>query len=145
MEIDAGGRGIRTLSRTPALSGTDITLALDIRLQEVAEAAFGERRGALVAIEPGTGGVLAFVSMPGFDPNLFVEGIDSQSWAELNSSGDRPLNNRAIAGLYPPGSTFKPFLALAALETGKRKTSQTISDPGYFDFGGRRFRDDIRP
>ena len=142
VEIDAGGRGIRTLSRTPALSGNDITLALDIRLQEVAEAAFGERRGALVAIEPGTGGVLAFVSMPGFDPNLFVEGIDSQSWAELNSSADRPLNNRAIAGLYPPGSTFKPFLALAALETGKRKTSQTISDPGYFDFGGRRFRDD---
>lgn len=142
VEIDAGGRGIRTLSRTPALSGNDITLALDIRLQEVAEAAFGERRGALVAIEPGTGGVLAFVSMPGFDPNLFVEGIDSQSWAELNSSVDRPLNNRAISGLYPPGSTFKPFLALAALEIGKRKTSQTISDPGYFDFGGRRFRDD---
>lgn len=142
VEIDAGGRGIRTLSRTPAQSGNDITLALDIKLQEVAEAAFGERRGAMVAIEPGTGGVLAFVSMPGFDPNLFVEGIDPQSWSELNNSSDRPLNNRAITGLYPPGSTFKPFLALAALELGKRKPGQTISDPGYFEFGGRRFRDD---
>ncbi len=142
VEIDAGGRGIRTLSRTPAQSGNDITLALDIKLQEVAEAAFGERRGALVAIEPGTGGVLAFVSMPGFDPNLFVEGIDPQSWSELNNSPDRPLNNRAITGLYPPGSTFKPFLALAALELGKRTPNQTISDPGFFEFGGRRFRDD---
>lgn len=142
VEIDAGGRGIRTLSRTPAQSGNDITLALDIKLQQVAEAAFGERRGALVAIEPGTGGVLALVSMPGFDPNLFVEGIDPQSWAELNNSPDRPLNNRAITGLYPPGSTFKPFLALAALELGRRTTGQAIADPGYFDFGGRRFRDD---
>ena len=142
VEIDAGGRGIRTLSRTPAQSGNDITLALDIKLQEIAENAFAGRRGALVAIEPGTGGVLAFVSKPGYDPNLFVEGIDPQSWAELNNSPDRPLNNRAIAGLYPPGSTFKPFLALAALESGKRKTSQAIFDPGHFDFGGRRFRDD---
>ncbi len=142
VEIDAGGRGIRTLSRTPAQSGNDITLALDIKLQEIAENAFAGRRGALVAIEPGTGGVLAFVSRPGFDPNLFVEGIDPQSWAELNNSPDRPLNNRAISGLYPPGSTFKPFLALAALESGKRKPAQAIFDPGHFDFGGRRFRDD---
>jgi penicillin-binding protein 2 len=142
VEIDAGGRGIRTLSRTPAQSGNDITLALDIKLQELAESAFGERRGALVALEPSTGGVLAFVSMPGFDPNLFVEGIDPQSWGELNNSPDRPLNNRAISGLYPPGSTFKPYLALAALELGKRRINQTIFDPGFFDFGGRRFRDD---
>jgi penicillin-binding protein 2 len=142
VEIDAGGRGIRTLSRTPAQSGNDITLALDIKLQEIVEAAFSGRRGALVAIEPNTGGVLALVSKPGFDPNLFVEGIDPQSWAELNNSPDRPLNNRAIAGLYPPGSTFKPYLALAALESGKRKTAQTIFDPGFFEFGGRRFRDD---
>ena len=142
VEIDAGGRGIRTLSRTPGLSGNDITLALDIKLQQIAETAFGERRGALVAIEPATGGVLAFVSKPGFDPNLFVEGIDPQSWSELNNSPDRPLTNRAINGQYPPGSTLKPFLALAALESGKRKTGQTIFDPGFFDFGGRRFRDD---
>ncbi len=142
VEIDAGGRGIRTLSRTPALAGNDITLALDIKLQQIAETAFGERRGALVALDPTTGGVLAFVSKPGFDPNLFVEGIDPQSWAELNNSPDRPLTNRAINGQYPPGSTFKPYLALAALEIGKRRPGQTIFDPGYFDFGGRRFRDD---
>jgi penicillin-binding protein 2 len=142
VEIDAAGRGIRTLARTPAQSGNNVTLTLDIKLQEVAESAFGERRGALVALEPATGGVLAFVSKPGFDPNLFVDGIDPQSWADLNNSPDRPLNNRAIAGLYPPGSTLKPYLALAALELGKRRSAQTIFDPGHFDFGGRRFRDD---
>jgi penicillin-binding protein 2 len=142
VEIDAAGRGIRTLARTPAQSGNNVTLTLDIKLQEIAETAFGDRRGALVAIEPSTGGVLAFVSKPGFDPNLFVDGIDPQSWAELNNSPDRPLNNRAIAGLYPPGSTLKPYLALAALELGKRRPAQTIFDPGHFDFGGRRFRDD---
>src|SRR6185312_7028959 len=118
VEIDAGGRGIRTLARTGAQPGNNVTLTLDIKLQEVAEAAFGERRGALVALDPSSGAVLAFVSKPGFDPNLFVDGIDPASWAELNNSPDRPLNNRAIAGLYPPGSTFKPYLALAALELG---------------------------
>jgi penicillin-binding protein 2 len=141
VEIDAAGRGIRTLARTPAQAGNNVTLTLDIKLQEVAEAAFGDRRGALVAIEPSTGGVLAFISKPGFDPNLFVDGIDPQSWAELNNSPDRPLNNRAIAGVYPPGSTFKPFMAMAALETGKRTFKSAIHDPGYFEFGGRRFRD----
>jgi penicillin-binding protein 2 len=142
VEIDAAGRGIRTLSRTPSQPGNNITLTLDMRLQQVAEIAFGERRGALVALDPNTGGVLALVSKPGFDPNLFVDGIDPQYWAELNGSIDKPLTNRAISGLYPPGSTFKPFLALAALETGKRKPSSALFDPGYFDFGGRRFRDD---
>src|SRR3954465_10835065 len=141
VEIDAAGRGIRTLSRTSSQPGNNITLTLDMRLQQVAEVAFGERRGALVAIDPANGGVLALVSKPGFDPNLFVDGIDPQYWAELNGSIDKPLNNRAISGLYPPGSTIKPYLALAALETGKRKPSNTIFDPGYFDFGGRRFRD----
>ena len=141
VEIDASGRGIRTLARTPAQAGNNITLTLDIKLQEVAEVAFGERRGALVAIEPSTGGVLALVSKPGFDPNLFVDGIDPQSWSELNNSPDRPLNNRAIAGVYPPGSTFKPFMAMAALELGKRNFKSAINDPGYFEFGGRRFRD----
>jgi penicillin-binding protein 2 len=141
VEIDAAGRGIRTLSRTPAQPGNDVTLSIDIRLQQVAERIFNGRRGALVAIEPGTGSVLAFVSSPGFDPNLFVEGIDAANWAELNNSPDRPLNNRAIAGVYPPGSTFKPYMALAALELGKRTPRSTISDPGYFEFGGRRFRD----
>jgi penicillin-binding protein 2 len=142
VEIDAAGRGIRTLSRTASQPGNNITLTLDMRLQQVAEIAFGERRGALVAIDPASGGILALVSKPGFDPNLFVDGIDPQYWAELNGSMDKPLNNRAISGLYPPGSTIKPYLALAALETGKRTTRATIFDPGYFDFGGRRFRDD---
>ena len=141
VEIDAGGRGIRTLARTPAQAGNNITLTLDIKLQEIAEAAFGERRGALVAIEPSSGGVLAFVSKPGFDPNLFVDGIDPASWTELNNSPDRPLTNRAISGIYPPGSTFKPFMAMAALELGKRHFKSAINDPGYFEFGGRRFRD----
>jgi penicillin-binding protein 2 len=141
VEIDAAGRGIRTLARTPAQAGNNVTLTLDIKLQEVAETTFGDRRGALVAIEPSTGGVLAFVSKPGFDPNLFVDGIDPASWAELNNSPDRPLTNRAIAGIYPPGSTFKPFMAMAALEMGKRTPKSAINDPGYFEFGGRRFRD----
>ncbi len=141
VEIDAGGRGIRTLSRTPSQAGNNLTLTLDIRLQQVVEEAFGGRRGALVAIEPNTGNILAFVSRPGFDPNLFVDGIDAQSWSELNNSPDRPLSNRAIAGVYPPGSTFKPFMALAALESGKRTPRSAISDPGYFVFGERRFRD----
>ena len=141
LEIDAAGRGVRSLSRTPAQAGNNVALTLDIRLQEIAERAFGERRGALVAIEPATGAVLAFVSRPGYDPNLFVDGIDPQSWEALMSSPDRPLNNRAIAGLYPPGSTFKPFMALAALELGKRTPASVIQDPGYFVFGDRRFRD----
>jgi penicillin-binding protein 2 len=141
VEIDAAGRGIRTLSSTNATSGNNVVLTLDMRLQRVAENAFGGRRGALVAIEPGTGAVLALASKPGFDLNLFVDGIDPQAWSELNSSPDRPLNNRAIAGVYPPGSTFKPFMALAALELGKRRPTSTINDPGYFVFGERRFRD----
>ena len=141
VEIDAAGRGIRTLSTTGAKAGNNVVLTLDMRLQRVAESAFGQRRGALVAIEPGSGAVLALVSKPGFDLNLFVDGIDPQYWAELNSNPDRPLNNRAIAGVYPPGSTFKPFMALAALEMGKRNYKSTINDPGFFIFGDRRFRD----
>jgi penicillin-binding protein 2 len=142
IEIDAAGRAVRTLSRTPAQPGDNVTLTIDMHLQQVAEKAFGDRDGALVALEPSTGAVLALVSRPGFDPNLFVDGIDPQSWDELNNSPDHPLTDRAIAGLYPPGSTFKPYLALAALEDGKRTEQQTILDPGYFMFGGRRFRDD---
>ena len=144
VETDAGGRIVKkNLPRsTPPISGNNLSLTLDIGLQEVAEGAFGENRGALVAIEPSTGGVLAFVSKPGFDPNLFIDGIDPASWDTLNNSPDRPLNNRALNGLYPPGSTFKPYMALAALELGKRTPSQTIFDPGYFVFGSNRFRDD---
>ncbi|MGV3628113.1 MAG: penicillin-binding protein 2 [Betaproteobacteria bacterium] len=142
VEVDSGGRAVRTLSRTPPVSGNNLVLNLDAKLQEVAYNAFGDRRGALVAIDPATGGILAFVSKPGFDPNLFVDGIDPQSWSELNGSPDKPLLNRASAGTYPPGSTFKPFMALAALFYGKRTPQQAISDPGYYIFGGHRFRDD---
>jgi len=142
VEVDSGGRAVRTLSRRPSVSGNNLVLNIDAGLQEVAYKAFGGRRGALVAIEPATGGILAFVSKPGFDPNLFVDGIDPQSWNELNSSKDKPLLNRASGGTYPPGSTFKPFMALAALFYGKRTPQQAIRDPGYFVFGGHRFRDD---
>jgi penicillin-binding protein 2 len=142
VEVDSGGRAVRSLSRTSPVSGSNLVLKLDARLQEVVFRAFGERRGALVAIEPATGGVLAFVSKPGFDPNLFVDGIDPQNWNELNTSPDKPMLNRAMNGTYPPGSTFKPFMALAALFLGKRTPSQAISDPGYFNFGGHHFRDD---
>ena len=142
VEIDAGGRAVRSLSRTPPVSGNNLTLTLDAKLQDITEKAFGDRRGALVAIEPSTGGILALVSTPTFDPNLFVDGIRSDDWDLLNNSPDRPMVNRALNGAYPPGSTFKPFMALAALETGKRTPNQTISDPGFFNFGGHTFRDD---
>jgi len=142
VEVDAGGRAVRQLRRTPPTSGNNLVLTLDRGLQAVAEAAFGDRRGALVAIEPATGGVLALVSSPTYDPNLFVDGISSQDWDALNNSPDHPLLNRALSSANPPGSTFKPFMALAALTTGKRTPEQAISDPGYFDFGGHRFRDD---
>ena len=142
VEVDSGGRPVRTLSRTPPVPGNNLVLNLDARLQEVAYNAFGDFRGALVAIEPSTGGVLAFVSKPGFDPNVFVDGIDVLNWNELNNSLDKPLVNRALFGTYPPGSTFKPFMALAALTLGKRTPQQAISDPGFFNFGGRQFRDD---
>jgi penicillin-binding protein 2 len=144
VEVDAGGRAVRTLSRTPPVSGNNLRLSLDIGLQQAAEEAFGDRRGALVAIDPATGDVLAFVSKPGYDPNLFVDGIDPQSWQELNESPDKPLLNRPLRGAYPPGSTIKPFLALGALTMGKRTSAQTISDPGYFQIPGQahRFRDD---
>ena len=142
VEVDSGGRAVRTLARNSPITGNNLVLKLDAGLQEVVFRAFGDRRGALVAIEPETGGVLAFVSKPGFDPNLFVDGIDPQSWAELNNSPDRPMVNRALAGTYSPGSTFKPFMALAALTYGKRTPQQAISDPGYFMFGNHQFRDD---
>ncbi len=142
VEVSAGGRPVRTLSRNLPTSGKNLILSVDIELQKVVEEAFGDRRGAFVAIEPETGDVLSFVSMPTFDPNLFVEGIDQQSWNELNTSEDIPLLNRPLTGAYPPGSTFKPFMALAALELGKRTMTQAISDPGYFAFGNKIFRDD---
>ena len=142
VEVGSSGRAVRVLARIPPVAGNNLTLTVDAKLQEVAEQAFGDRRGALVAIDPASGGILALVSMPGFDPNLFVDGIDSQSWDELNNSPDKPMVNRALNGTYPPGSTFKPYMALAALEIGKRTPQQTIHDPGFYNFGGHVFHDD---
>ncbi len=141
VEITAGGRAVRTLSGTPPVAGNHLRLSIDIKLQEIVERAFEDRRGALIAIEPATGDVLAFVSKPTVDMNLFVDGIDPKVWDELNTDPDKPLLNRALRGTYPIGSTYKPFLALAALELGKRTATQVMHDPGYFMFGGRRFRD----
>jgi penicillin-binding protein 2 len=139
IETSAGGRAVRTLDRTPATPGNTVVLTLDIKLQKLVEDMFGDRRGALVALDPRNGEVLAFVSKPTFDPNLFVDGIDVDNWKMLNESIDKPLLNRALRGTYPPGSTYKPFMALGALELGKRSPSTIINDPGYFMFGNHRF------
>lgn len=141
VEINAGGRAVRLMSRIPAVSGNDLELTLDTGLQKAAEAALGDRRGAVVAIEPATGGVLALVSMPSFDPNLFVDGISVADWRALSDSPDHPLLNRAIYSAYPPGSTFKPFMALAGLESGKRTLEQRFNNQGLFTFVGHRFVD----
>lgn len=140
VEVTAGGRPMRTLRRIDPVPGSDIMLSIDLGLQKVAEAAFEGQRGALVAIDPDTGEVLAFVSQPSFDPNLFVDGIDVDNWRMLNESPDHPLINRPLYGTYPIGSTYKPFVALAALELGKRRATDRISDPGYYEFGGQKFR-----
>jgi len=139
VETSAGGRAVRKLATNPATPGHTVMLSLDIRLQKLVEDMFGERRGALVALDPKTGDVLAFVSKPTFDPNLFVDGIDAESWQALNESIDKPLLNRALRGTYPPGSTYKPFMAMAALQTGARDPKTIINDPGFYMFGGRRF------
>jgi penicillin-binding protein 2 len=143
VEVDSGGRAVRMLSRTPPLSGNTLVLSIDAKLQEIAVQSFGNYRGALVAIDPNNGEVLAFVSKPGYDPSLFIDGIDPQSWDELNNSPDTPLNNRALRGQYPPGSTIKPFMALAGLHYKTRSPSHTISDPGYFTLpgSGHQYRD----
>jgi penicillin-binding protein 2 len=140
VEITARGRPVRTLSRVDPVPGANLILSLDIGLQKVAEEQFEGRRGALVAIEPATGEVLAFVSAPSFDPNLFIDGIDVENWRKLNESPDHPLINRPLYGTYPIGSTYKPFVGLAALEMGKRTATQRLPDPGYFELGGQRFR-----
>jgi len=140
LEISAGGHAVRLLGSRAATPGRSLVLSLDIGLQRLAEQLYGARRGALVAIDPGNGEVLAMVSRPGFDLNLFVDGIDQESWAQLNDSPQRPLLHRALRGTYPPGSTYKPFMALAALESGKRTPQTTIMDSGSWTFGGNTFR-----
>jgi penicillin-binding protein 2 len=143
VEVDSGGRSVRMLSRTPPASGNTLVLSIDAKLQEIAEQSFGSYRGALVAIDPNNGEVLAFVSKPGYDPSLFIDGIDTQSWDELNNSPDVPLNNRALRGQYPAGSTVKPFMAMAGLHYKTRSPDRTISDPGYFNLPGssHQYRD----
>ncbi len=141
VEVSAGGRTVRALSRTSPVPGSNLVLSIDVNLQALIEGWYGNRRGALVAIEPKTGDVLAFVSMPTFDPNLFVDGIDMPNWQALNDDPDKPLLNRPLRGTYPPGSTYKPFMALAALASGTRTPHDTIFDPGYFQLGAHKFRD----
>lgn len=140
VETSAGGRAVRKLASTPATPGNTVQLSIDIKLQKLIEDMYGDRRGALVAIDPKTGELLAFVSKPTFDPNLFVDGIDQENWQALNESIDKPLLNRALRGTYPPGSTYKPFMGLAALETGKRTATQITQDNGSWVFGGHVFR-----
>ena len=140
VETSAGGRAVRKLASNPSTPGNTVMLSIDIKLQKLIEDMYGERRGALVALDPKTGEVLAFVSKPTFDPGLFVDGIDAESWQLLNESVDKPLLNRALRGTYPPGSTYKPFMAMAALQTGKRAATTIINDGGSWTFGGHEFR-----
>ena len=143
VEINAHGRVVRTVERLPPRAGKHLHLNLDARLQAVAEQALGKQRGAVVALEPATGAVLGFASTPVYDPNAFVNGIDSESYQALLQDPDKPLINRALNGLYSPGSTIKPFLGLAGLESGKIKADDTITCPGWFRLPGDRhlFRD----
>ncbi|MEC4169694.1 MULTISPECIES: penicillin-binding protein 2 [unclassified Pseudomonas] len=132
VETNARGRVLRVLKRTDPIPGKDIVLSLDIKLQEAAEEALAGRRGAVVALNPMTGEVLAMVSQPSFDPNLFVTGISFKAYAELRDSIDRPLFNRILRGLYPPGSTIKPAVAIAGLDSGVISGTSRVYDPGYY-------------
>ncbi|MDN3543075.1 penicillin-binding protein 2 [Kinneretia asaccharophila] len=139
VETSAGGRAVRRLAHKPPTPGNTLVLSIDIRLQALVEELYKDRRGALVALDPRNGEVLAFVSKPTFDPNLFVDGIDVENWRELNENPDKPLLNRALRGTYPPGSTYKPLMAMAALTSGKRAPGTVIMDNLTFNFGGRTF------
>lgn len=139
VETSAGGRAVRRLAHKPPTPGNTLVLSIDIRLQTLVEELYKDRRGALVALDPRNGEVLAFVSKPTFDPNLFVDGIDVENWRELNENPDKPLLNRALRGTYPPGSTYKPLMAMAALTSGKRAPGTVIMDNLTFNFGGRTF------
>lgn len=143
VETNAHGRVLRVLERYAPTPGNDLTLHLDIELQKAAFEALGDRRGAVVAIDPLTGGVLALVSTPGFDSNLFVNGISSADYSALRDSPDVPLFNRAIQGQYPPGSTIKPMMGMAGLESGLVTPETTVPDPGWYRLPGdsHRYRD----
>lgn len=143
VETNARGRVMRVLERTDPVPGEDLVLNLDLRLQQITEKLLEGRRASVVAIEPKTGGILALVSTPGYDPNLFVTGISSKDYGALRESKDLPLFNRAIRGRYPPGSTIKQIIALSAIDTGVVKPSYRIFDPGWYTLtkGGRKYRD----
>ena len=143
VETNAHGRVLRVLERHDPVPGANLVLNLDIRIQRAATEALGERRGAVVAIDPRTGGVLALVSTPGFDTNLFVNGISSKDYSALRDSLDVPLFNRAIQGVYPPGSTIKPFMGMAGLESGLITPEYTVADPGWYSLPGdsHKYRD----
>ena len=136
VETNARGRVLRVLKRTDPLPGKDLILSLDVRLQEAAEQALAGRRGAVVAIDPASGEVLAMVSQPSFDPNPFVTGIGFKAYAELRDSIDRPLYNRVLRGLYPPGSTIKPMVAVSGLDAGVVTPQSRVYDPGYYQLPG---------
>ncbi|MCZ6578463.1 MAG: penicillin-binding protein 2, partial [Gammaproteobacteria bacterium] len=143
VEVNAKGRTLRVLDETPPISGNNLYLTIDSRLQKIAEDALGEFSGSVVAIDPNNGEILALVSMPTFDPNLFVNGISVNNYRALRDSPRRPLFNRALAGQYPPGSTTKPFFALAGLESNSITTSKTRFCGGYYILPKetRKFRD----
>ncbi|NLN66823.1 MAG: penicillin-binding protein 2 [Alcaligenaceae bacterium] len=144
VEIAASGKPVRVLKRTDPIPGDNLRLSLDMGLQKLVEGIYNDpkdpKRGALVAIDPRNGQVLAYVSAPSYDPNLFVDGIDVENWRRLSDSPDHPLIDRPIYGTFPIGSTYKPFVALAALKLGVRDPNAKIPDPGYFEYGGQRFR-----
>ena len=138
VESNAHGRVLRVLERFDPAPGSDLILSLDYRLQRAARDALGERRGAVVAIDTRTGGLLALVSTPGYDTNLFVNGISTTDYAALRDSLDVPLFNRAIQGSYPPGSTVKPFMAIAGMQAGLVTPESTVADPGWYSLPGRQ-------
>ena len=146
VEKDAYGNIVRVLKNVPSKMGQTLRLGMDIRMQQEADRILGDRRGALVAINPQDGTVLAFVSKPSFDPNLFIDGIDSDTWKMLNNDWKKPLINRVTQGLYPPGSTFKPFMGMALLESGKITQNTIVPAPGAWSIPGSRhiFRDSVR-
>lgn len=140
VEVNAQGQVLRVLEETLPVPGKDLYLSLDASLQRAATDALGGRRGAVVAIDPNDWGLLAAVSVPAYDPNLFVNGIPYAVYSRLQSSPDRPLYNRVTQGQYPPGSTIKPFLSLAGLETGLRLPQSISSCPGFFRLPGKAHR-----
>ncbi|MDF7676016.1 penicillin-binding protein 2 [Neisseriaceae bacterium ESL0693] len=146
VEKDAQGHIVRTIKTVPPIPGQTLRLGLDIRVQQEADRLLGNQRGAIVALDPQTGAVLAMVSKPSYDPNLFIDGIDTDTWKSLNEDWRHPLLNRATQGMYPPGSTFKPFLGMAALESGKLTQNTVLPAPGAWSIPGstHQFRDAAR-